>query len=259
MTATAETGFRSEITDGVLRLTFDRPKRMNAIDLPTMTAFAAAVHDGGADPAVRTIVITGSGRAFCTGADLAAAAVNPADPKVVMDAATSLIRAITSAPVPVIAAVNGPAAGVGVSIALAADLTYAASSAYFLLSFVNIGLMPDGGASALVPAAIGRARAAEMALLGERVSAEDAERFGLVSRTVADDAFDALVDSVVDRTSKAPRRALELTKRALNAATLDRLDAALELENTGQAELLTGEDFKEGATAMLQKRAPHFK
>lgn len=222
MTATAETGFRSEITDGVLRLTFDRPKRMNAIDLPTMTAFAAAVHDGGADPAVRTIVITGSGRAFCTGADLAAAAVNPADPKVVMDAATSLIRAITSAPVPVIAAVNGPAAGVGVSIALAADLTYAASSAYFLLSFVNIGLMPDGGASALVPAAIGRARAAEMALLGERVSAEDAERFGLVSRTVADDAFDALVDSVVDRTSKAPRRALELTKRALNAATLDR-------------------------------------
>ena len=80
MTATAETGFRSEITDGVLRLTFDRPKRMNAIDLPTMTAFAAAVHDGGADPAVRTIVITGSGRAFCTGADLAAAAVNPADP-----------------------------------------------------------------------------------------------------------------------------------------------------------------------------------
>lgn len=98
-----------------------------------------------------------------------------------------------------------------------------------------------------------------MALLGERVSAEDAERFGLVSRTVADDAFDALVDSVVDRTSKAPRRALELTKRALNAVTLDRLDAALELENTGQAELLTGEDFKEGAMAMLQKRAPHFK
>ncbi|MER2222622.1 MAG: enoyl-CoA hydratase-related protein, partial [Rhodococcus sp. (in: high G+C Gram-positive bacteria)] len=127
MTATAETGFRSEITDGVLRLTFDRPKRMNAIDLPTMSAFAAAVRDGGADPAVRTIVITGSGRAFCTGADLAAAAVNPADPKVVMDAATSLIRAVTSAPVPVIAAVNGPAAGVGVSIALAADLTYAAS------------------------------------------------------------------------------------------------------------------------------------
>ncbi|GAA3164384.1 hypothetical protein GCM10020255_049140 [Rhodococcus baikonurensis] len=189
MTTTAETGFRSEITDGVLRLTFDRPKRMNAIDLPTMSAFAAAVRDGGADPAVRTIVITGSGRAFCTGADLAAAAVNPADPKVVMDAATSLIRAVTSAPVPVIAAVNGPAAGVGVSIALAADLTYAASSAYFLLSFVNIGLMPDGGASALVPAAIGRARAAEMALLGERVSADDAERFGLVSRTVSDEDF----------------------------------------------------------------------
>ncbi|MEV3976722.1 enoyl-CoA hydratase-related protein, partial [Streptomyces sp. NPDC050698] len=136
---------------------------------------------------------------------------------------------------------------------------YVVASAYFLLSFVNIGLMPDGGASALVPAAIGRARAAEMALLGERVSADDAERFGLVSRTVSDEDFATHIQSIADRTSKAPRRALELTKRALNAATLDRLDAALELENIGQAELLTGDDFKEGAMAMLQKRAPHFK
>lgn len=258
MTAATDTGFLSELENGVLRLTFDRPKRLNAIDLPTMAAFGAAVREGGANPDVRTIVISGTGRAFCTGADLAAAAGNPATPDVVMDTANDLIRAIVDAPVPVIAAVNGPAAGVGVSIALAADLTYAASSAYFLLAFVNIGLMPDGGASALVPAAIGRARAAEMALLGERLSADDADRFGLVSKTLADDELADHVSAIAARTSQGPRRALELTKRALNSATIDRIETALELEKVGQTELLTSADFAEGATAMLQKRPARF-
>ncbi|MDI9917513.1 enoyl-CoA hydratase [Rhodococcus sp. IEGM 1379] len=256
---TTTAGILSELDNGILRLTFNRPERMNAIDLETMNALADAIVCADNNPDVRTIVITGTGRAFCTGADLATAAMNPADPHVVMDSANAVIRAITSTAVPVIAAVNGPAAGVGVSIALAADLTYAAESAYFLLSFVNIGLMPDGGASALVPAAIGRARAAEMFLLGERVSADDAERFGLVSRTLPNDQFAAHIEAVAARTSKAPRRALELTKAALNAATLDRIDSALELEKSGQVELLASADFAEGATAMLQKRAPNFK
>lgn len=258
MTAVTDAGLISEITDGIMRLTFNRPKRMNAIDLPTMQAFTAAIVKGSSDPAVRTIVITGSGRAFCTGADLAAGAANPADPQVVMDAANAMIRAITQAPVPVIAEVNGPAAGVGVSIALAADLTYAGNNAYFILSFVNIGLMPDGGASALVPAAIGRARAAEMMLLGERVSAEDAEWFGLVSRTVPDEELESHVQSIAVRTSKGPRRALELTKQALNASTLDCLESALAREKIGQAELLTGSDFAEGVAAMLEKRPAKF-
>jgi enoyl-CoA hydratase len=255
----SQAGLLTELDNGILRLTFNRPERMNAADFDTMKSLIDAVTDAGDNPDVRTIVITGAGRAFCTGADLAAITTNPTDPQIVMDTANTVIRAITSTSVPVIAAVNGPAAGVGVSIALAADLTYAAESAYFLMSFVNIGLMSDGGASALIPAAIGRARAAEMLLLGERLSATDAAQFGLVSKTLPDDQFAAHIESVAKRTSAAPRRALQLTKAALNAATLDRIDSALELEKTGQAELLVGADFAEGATAMLQKRAPHFK
>ncbi len=175
-----------------------------------------------------------------------------------MDVANAAVRAIVEVPVPVVAAVNGPAAGVGVSLALAADLTYAAESAYFLLAFVGIGLMPDGGASLLVPAAIGRARAAEMALLGERVAAVDADRVGLVSRTLPDVELAEHARAVAARLASGPRRALELTKRSLNAVTLDALDRALEREKEGQAELLGSADFAEGAAAMLQKRRPRF-
>ncbi|UYP19295.1 enoyl-CoA hydratase [Rhodococcus sp. Z13] len=258
MTAATTESLRSELADGILRLTITRPRRMNAIDLSTMRALGEAVSAAGEDDRVRTIVITGEGKAFCTGADLAAGAADPQDPGVVMDTANGLVRAIASVPVPVVAAVNGPAAGVGVSIALAADLTYAAESAYFLLAFVNIGLMPDGGASLLVPAAIGRARAAEMALLGERVSAADAERFGLVARTLPDAELAAHVDAVAARTAAGPRRALALTKQALNASTLPELDAALAREKEGQVELLVSPDFAEGAAAMLEKRPARF-
>lgn len=256
--ATTVEGLRSELAEGILRLTFARPKRLNAIDLPTMNALSEAVKAAGTDDRVRTIVVTGEGKAFCTGADLAAGAANPQHPTVVMDAAAGLIRAVTEVPVPVIAAVNGPAAGVGVSIALAADLTYAAESAYFLLSFVNIGLMPDGGASLLVPAAVGRARAAEMALLGERIGGADAERFGLVARTLPDDQLAAHVDGVAAHTARGPRRAQALTKQALNAATLPVLDEALAREKEGQVELLASADFAEGVMAMLEKRPARF-
>ncbi|MBM4504564.1 enoyl-CoA hydratase, partial [Rhodococcus hoagii] len=175
-----------------------------------------------------------------------------------MDVANEVIRAIVEVPVPVVAAVNGPAAGVGVSIALAADLTYAAESAYFLLAFVGVGLMPDGGSSVLVSASIGRAKAAELALLGERLSAAEADSSGLVSRTLPDgDLLDHARD-VAGRLAAGPRRALELTKRALAAATLAALDDALEREKIGQAELLASPDFAEGAAAMLQKRKPRY-
>ncbi|WFR72582.1 enoyl-CoA hydratase-related protein [Prescottella defluvii] len=256
-TATGE-GLRRQLRDAVLELTISRTERMNAVDMATMRALGEAIRGAGRDPAVRSILITGAGSAFCTGADLAATAADPVDPSVVMDVANDVIRAIVEVPVPVVAAVNGPAAGVGVSLALAADLAYAAESAYFLLSFVRIGLTPDGGSSLLVPAAIGRAKAAEMALLGERVSAADADRIGLVARTVADAELAAHARAAAVRLASGPRRALELTKRSLNAATLAALDEALELEKAGQAELLASADFAEGAAAMLQKRPPRF-
>ncbi len=175
-----------------------------------------------------------------------------------MDAANRVIRGIVSAPVPVIAAVNGPAVGYGVALACAADLTYAAESAYFLLSFTSIGLMPDGGATALVAAAIGRARATELALLGQRLSATDAAQTGLVARILPDDQLAAHVEAVAGTLGAGPRRALELTRRALAASTLGHLDHALERERAGQIELIGTPDFAEGADAVLTKRPPTF-
>lgn len=258
MTTTTGDGLRRELRESVLELTISRPGRMNAVDMSTMRELGAAIREAGRDPSVRSILITGVGSAFCTGADLAAAAVNPADPGVVMDVANEVIRAIVEVPVPVVAAVNGPAAGVGVSIALAADLTYAADSAYFLLAFVGIGLMPDGGSSVLVSASIGRAKAAELALLGERLPAAEADRLGLVSRTLPDGDLLDHARGVAARLAAGPRRALELTKRALAAGTLAALDDALEREKVGQSELLASADFAEGAAAMLQKRTPRY-
>ena len=246
---------RAERTAGILRITLDRPNRLNALDVEVLAELSREIRAGGADPAVRVIVLSGEGRAFCTGADLTAL---DGPPEALMDAANTVIRDIVTLSVPVVAAVHGPAAGFGVSLACAADLTFAARSAYFLLSFVNIGLMPDGGASWLVPAAIGRARAAEMALLGDTMSAAEACEFGLVTRTLPDDQLADHVAAVATKLAAGSRRAQELTKRALTASTLPLLGAALELERAGQIELLDSTDFAEGAAAFREKRVPRF-
>ncbi|WP_336082023.1 enoyl-CoA hydratase [Nocardia sp. SSK8] len=246
---------------GVLRLTIDRQARMNAIDLATMDELGELIAAAHTRPEVRVIVLTGAGKAFCTGADLAAAAAaggNEAAPERIMDSANGVIRAIVDSPLPVIARVNGPAAGVGTSIVLAADLIYAADTAYLLLPFTSIGLMPDGGATAMVAAAMGRARAAEMALLGARLPAPEAAAAGLITRSLPAAELDAEIDAVAAKLAAGPRRALELTKAAINAATLAELDAALDREKKGQSELLVSPDFLEGMTAMLTRRPPRF-
>ncbi|MBC7301444.1 MAG: enoyl-CoA hydratase/isomerase family protein [Nocardia sp.] len=246
---------------GILRITIDRQARMNAIDLETMKELGETIIAARTRPEVRVIVLTGAGKAFCTGADLAAAAAaggNEAAPELVMDSANRVVRAIVDSPLPVIAQVNGPAAGVGASIALAADLIYAADTAYLLLPFTSIGLMPDGGASAVVAAAMGRVRAAELALLGARLPAAEAAAAGLITRSVPAGELSAQVDAAAAKLAAGPRRALQLTKAAINAATLTQLDDALAREKTGQVELLTSADFLEGMTAMLTRRAPNF-
>ena len=249
------TAIRTVRTGRLLHITIDRPGRMNALGVDDLVALDTAI-SGAEATGARAIVLTGAGRAFCTGADLTA--VTGEEPEVVMDAANRVIRGIVSAPVPVIAAVNGPAVGYGVALACAADLTYAAESAYFLLSFTSIGLMPDGGATALVAAAIGRARATEVALLGQRLSATDAAQTGLVARILPDDQLAAHVEAVAGTLGAGPRRALELTRRALAASTLGHLDHALERERAGQIELIGTPDFAEGADAVLTKRPPTF-
>ncbi|MGW0177584.1 enoyl-CoA hydratase [Rhodococcus sp. NPDC003322] len=249
-------GLRVGHEGGVLRITIARPERMNALDLDSMRALGDLLEGRARDADVRVVVLAGEGGAFCTGADLAAGP--SADPRVVMDTANRVIREILTLPVPVVARVDGAAAGVGASLALAADLAYAAESAYFLLAFVNVGLMPDGGSSLLVPAAVGRARAAEMALLGERLGATDAHAAGLITRVLPAGELAAHVDAVAAKLAAGPRRALELTKRSLTAATLARVEEAFERETEGQIELLGSADFFEGAAAMLARRRPKF-
>jgi enoyl-CoA hydratase len=154
--------------------------------------------------------------------------------------------------------VHGPAAGVGASLALASDVVLASDKAYFLLAFTKIGLMPDGGASALVAAAVGRIRAMRMALLGERISAAEALEWGLATAVYPEDSFGAEVDKVISALLTGPAVALRKTKDAINAATLSRLEPALDRERTGQLQLLTGHDFIEGTLAFQQRRKAEF-
>lgn len=240
-----------DTTNGVLTITWNEPERLNALTADMLNDAAAAIE---AASDVRLIVITGSGRAFSSGA-----ALGPDfDGAATLDGANRLVRAITRTPVPVVSAVNGIAAGVGVSIAIAADITLAKSSGYFLLAFVNIGLMPDGGATELVAASIGRARANRMAMLGERLSADDAADIGLIHKSLDDEAYDAELSMLVDKLGNGPTVALGTMKAAITATTLSHLDEALDREREGQIALFSTADFAEGGQAFVEKRKAEF-
>jgi enoyl-CoA hydratase len=248
-----------ERSSAALRVTFNRPRALNALTSPQLNAAADVIEASGEDPDVRVVVITGAGRAFSSGADLSQRAdPNYAGGPDTIEAVNRLVRTLRAVPKPVVAAVNGPAVGGGCSIALAADFTMARESAYFLLSFANIGLMPDAGATALVPTAIGRARATRMAMLAERIPAPLAAEWGLITHSVPDEEFDAEVQQLTARLASGPTAAHAQIKHALNAATLAQLDHALETERVGQSILTATADFAEGIAAFLQKRAPNF-
>ena len=246
-----------------LRIELNRPDRMNAWDKQLGTDLLAAVELAAGDDGVRAVTITGAGRAFSSGADLRAG-FDPT-PEGHPDVGTALreryhpiITGVRRMPKPVLAAVNGPAVGIGCSLALACDLVLAAESAYFLLAFVNIGLAPDGGSSVFVPARAGAGRAAEMALLGERVPAATGRAWGLVDRLVSDDSFGAEVDALAERLATGPTRAYAAAKQQLNARVYAGLDAQLELEASLQQEMAGSTDFGEGVLAFLEKRAARF-
>jgi enoyl-CoA hydratase/carnithine racemase len=241
-----------------LRVTFNRPECLNALTTGMLARAAQAITAAGSDPGVRVVVLTGAGQAFSSGADLAVDADGQSAGLDTVDAANGLIRAVREVPRPVLAAVNGPAAGVGCSIALAADLTVAGESAYFLLAFTRVGLMLDGGATALVPAAVGHARASRMALLAEPVPARLADAWGLVSHVVSDDGFHAEVERLTTHLAHGPTAAYAWTKRALNATSLAHLERGLAIERDGQAHLFVSDDFAAGAAAFREKRPPEF-
>jgi 2-(1,2-epoxy-1,2-dihydrophenyl)acetyl-CoA isomerase len=247
----------------VATLELDRPQAMNAWDAQLGDDLRRAVEQVAADDAVRAVVVTGAGRAFSAGADLKAG-FDPT-PEGLPDIGTTLreryhpiITGIREMPKPVVAAVNGPAAGIGCSLALACDLVVAAESAYFLLAFVNIGLVPDGGSSLLIPARVGFARAAEMAMLGERVPAPKALEWGLINRVVADGELRAEADALADRLAAGPTRSYAGSKRQLNAWLYARMYEQLELEASIQQELAASGDFQEGVSAFVEKRPARF-
>lgn len=248
-------GLRLERDGGILRITFDRPDRLNALTAEIIHAAAEAIESAD-DGGVRVIVLTGAGRAFSAGADVGPDGSPPGLDT--LDAANRMTMAITHSPVVVVAAVNGVAAGVGCSFAVAADLAVARESAAFMLAFTKIGLMPDGGASLLVTAAVGRARAARMALLAEKVDARTAAEWGLIADVVPDDEFEARVDALVGQLAVGPPLAYAAAKRTLNAASLSLLTAILQEERDGQGPLLASADFAEGMAAFQAKRAAVF-
>jgi 2-(1,2-epoxy-1,2-dihydrophenyl)acetyl-CoA isomerase len=243
-------------------IVLDRPETMNAWNRRFGEDLLDAVRAAGGDDEVRAVMITGAGRGFSSGADLRAGfdatPEGHPDIRAALERYHRIILGVRAMPKPVIAAVNGPAVGIGCSLALAADLVVAAESAYFLLAFVNIGLTPDGGSSAFVPARAGLARATEMAMLGERVPAPRALEWGLVNRVVADEDLVGAAEELVDRMAAGPTRSYAGSKRQLNAWTYPGLEDQLELEAGIQQEQAATADFAEGVAAFVEKRPPRF-
>jgi enoyl-CoA hydratase len=242
---------------GVLAVTMNRPESLNSLTQQMLTAIGDTLERAAADPRVRVVRLSGAGRGFSSGAGISKDRAN-ISPGEVLDAANRAVRSIVALPQPVVAIVQGPAAGFGVSLALACDVILASEKAYLLLAFTKIGLMPDGGASALVAAAIGRTRAMRMALLAERITAADAAEFGLVSAVHAADELDAEADKIISKLASGPAVALRKTKQAINAATLTELQDAFARERAGQLVLLSSPDFAEGTTAFQQRRPAKF-
>jgi 2-(1,2-epoxy-1,2-dihydrophenyl)acetyl-CoA isomerase len=254
---------QTERRGAVMTIRLDRPESMNAVNLELGDDLLAALKRAADDDDVRAVLLTGNGRAFSSGADLRSGfepteSGHPNVQKALLERFHPIILTLRQMPKPVVAAVNGAAAGIGCSFALACDLIIAGESAYFLLAFVNIGLVPDGGSSFLIPERVGFARAAEMAMLGERIPAARAAEWGLINRVVSDETLLEDAAALADRLAKGPTRSYAGTKRQLNAWQYARMEAQLELEAGLQQEMAQSRDFMEGVAAFVEKREARF-
>ena len=259
MTEGAES-VRVEVAEGVATITLARPEALNALDRPMKAGLLAALQRVERDAGVRAVILTGEGRAFCAGQDLKEpfGGEHPTLEDEVRDRYNPLILALRRLPKPVIGAINGVAAGAGCSLALACDLRLAAEGASFVLAFGRIGLVPDSGASWFLPRLVGSARAAELALVGDALSAADAERLGLVSRIVPGDALLVEARSLAARMTAGSPLALALTKRALAFGETATLEEALANEAYLQGIAGRSADHAEGLAAFREKRTPRF-
>ena len=248
---------RYEISEGLAVITLDRPEVMNALNATMRHELTAALHRARGE--ARAIVLTGSGRAFCSGQDLGDGAAEGLNLETVLrEEYEPLLQAIYTAPLPVLAAVNGAAAGAGANLALAADVVIAAQSAAFMQAFTRIGLMPDAGGTWWLPRQVGIARAMGMALFAEKISAEEAARMGLIWEAVPDVDFDHHWRARAAHLAKGPTAAFAALKRAFHAGLANPLSAQLALEARLQGDLGRSEDFREGVQAFLEKRPPRF-
>jgi 2-(1,2-epoxy-1,2-dihydrophenyl)acetyl-CoA isomerase len=248
-----------KVDGGIARLTLNRPDRLNS--------FTVQMHEEVADAleqleGARVLVLTGAGRGFCAGQDLNDRAVAPGE---AVDLGHSvetyynpLIRTLTGLPFPVIARVNGVAAGAGANIALACDIAIAGKSAKFIQSFASIGLIPDSGGTWALPRLVGQARALGLALTAEPLPAEKAAEWGLIWKVVDDEALDAEVDALVARFASAPTRGLAAIKRMIRKSWSHSLDQELELQRDMMRELGLSDDYREGVSAFMEKRTPKF-
>ena len=244
---------------GIARLTLNRPDRLNSFTVQMHEEVADAL--GRVDGA-RVLVLTGAGRGFCAGQDLGDRAVAPGESvdlgESVEQRYNPLIRRLTSLPFPVVARVNGVAAGAGANIALACDIVIAARSAKFIQSFASIGLIPDSGGTWVLPRLIGQARALGLALTAEPLPAEKAEEWGLIWKAVEDEQLDAEVDALAERFAAAPTRGLAAIKRMIRESWGHSLDEELDLQRDAMRELGFTDDYREGVAAFMEKRKPNF-
>ncbi|MFN5982089.1 MAG: enoyl-CoA hydratase-related protein [Fluviicola sp.] len=251
----------SELKNQVLYLTLNRPEVFNSFNKEMALALQNELDKASNDENVRAIVLTGNGKAFCAGQDLAEA-TDPNGPSlndIVRLHYNQIILKIRAIEKPVIAAINGVAAGAGANIALACDITIAKESASFIQAFSKIGLIPDSGGTFYLPRIIGFQKASALMMLGDKVSATDAEKLGMIYKVVADEQFDELVHSTAQDLASMPTKGLGLTKRALNKSFESSLEQQLEWEAVIQTEAGQTYDFNEGVQAFLEKRKPEFK
>jgi 2-(1,2-epoxy-1,2-dihydrophenyl)acetyl-CoA isomerase len=252
-----------ELADGIARLTLNRPERLNSFNTTMLSEVRDALAAVERDAAARVLLMTGAGRGFCAGQDLGDRVVAPggAAPDLgpsIERGYKPLILALRRLPLPVIAAVNGVAAGAGANVALACDLVIAARSATFIQAFSKIGLVPDSGGTWLLPRLVGHARAMGLALLGEKLAAEQAAQWGLIWGCVDDDELATEADTLARRLAAAPTRGLARTKQAMLEGWSRTLEQQLDVERDYQQELGHSADYAEGVAAFMEKRVPRF-
>ena len=254
---------RSEVTDAVATITLDRPEVMNAFGGTMREDLLRLLHEAEADPGVRCVVITGNGRAFCAGGDIASMVELQVrnDCSVVaqrMQIGAEIVSFIPAMSKPVLAAVNGAAAGAGMNLALACDMRFAAECARFAESFVKIALVPDWGGTYLLTRIVGAAKAMELMMTGDRLDAAEALRLGIVNRVIPDNVFRQEVEAFARRLAIAPAGTLAQIKRAVLIGATGTLSDALKTEEQAQSALFLAQDTREGMRAFVEKRAPRF-